>query len=489
MKDIYKLTAQEMTRHIQEKKISSRELVQSHIEMIEKVNPSLNAVVEKRYDQALKEADLADQKIKSGAHSLKQSLLGVPFTVKEMFSLPGMHRTGGCYYDKAKMATTETATVVQRLVDAGAIPLATTNVSEQGFWFESDNPVYGRTNNPYDFERTCGGSSGGEGSIIGAGASPFGVGSDIGGSIRIPAAFCGIAGHKPTNRTLPLTGHHPFSNQDMLKMKDPKYPVTTTGPLARSAKDLPLLFELMSGPDQIDQQTVSKDLIQKNKQIKKVYVLQSPSFAMTRSADEEIESKIKDVADHFENRKLPVTKIRSDIFHNAFELWSALVEATESTSFESSLNPEQKVHLLHEYARLPFANFRRHTFPTLTTVLMERLSKKFIQPQKDFLQELEKIRNELNAMLDDGGILLMPAHSRVAPIHRQVYLSPFDFIYTGVINALGNPATAIAAGYTIHGLPIGIQIVGSPFADYLTMEAAVQVETKFGGWQPPNWMV
>src|SRR5690606_35651543 len=157
--------------------------------------------------------------------------------------------------------------------------LATTNVPELGFWYETENVIYGRTNNPHDVRRTCGGSSGGEAASVSSRGSAFAIGSDIGGSIRTPAFFCGIFGHKPSLRMLPLTGHFPFNNDEFALLQEPQYPYTTLGPLAYKAQDLHDLLILMKGPDGIDPQTRPdvklKPLISDISKIK-VYHLENP---------------------------------------------------------------------------------------------------------------------------------------------------------------------------------------------------------------------
>src|SRR5262249_8717417 len=149
--------------------------------------------------------------------------------------------TGGLYARRGKPATRD-ATAVKRLRAAGAIPLGVTNVSELCMWMESANTVYGRTSNPYDLARTPGGRSGGEGAIVGAGASPVGLGSDVGGSIRMPAFFCGVFGHKPTGGLIPNTGQFPIAENDALRY-------LTTGPLCRRAEDLWPIVRTLAGPD------------------------------------------------------------------------------------------------------------------------------------------------------------------------------------------------------------------------------------------------
>jgi fatty acid amide hydrolase 2 len=195
MSDLLTTSVRELARRVRSRTLSSLELVDAHIAQIERVNPVLNAVVRERFEEARVEARRADARQARGDDL--PPLHGVPCTIKEAFALTGMPNTSGLLARKGFLAT-EDAAAVAKLRAAGAIPLGVTNVSELCMWLESNNRVYGRTNNPYDPARIAGGSSGGEGAIVAAGASPFGLGSDVGGSIRLPAFFNGIFGHKPS---------------------------------------------------------------------------------------------------------------------------------------------------------------------------------------------------------------------------------------------------------------------------------------------------
>src|SRR5581483_1848409 len=203
---------------------------------------------------AIAEAKHADERVRSQPAADLPPLLGVPFTVKETIALQGMPQSAGLLARRAYRSP-GTAPAVTRLLDAGAIALGVTNTSELTLWIESENRVYGRTNNPYDPSRAAGGSSGGEGAAVGSCGSPFGVGSDIAGSIRVPALFCGVFGHKPSPGVLPNAGMYPPTPGEAARMLQ-------VGPLTRRAEDLMPLLRLMSGPDQDDpysRQTVLGD--------------------------------------------------------------------------------------------------------------------------------------------------------------------------------------------------------------------------------------
>jgi fatty acid amide hydrolase 2 len=210
--DLLTLSGIELARRIRQGEASSAEVVERHIEQIERVNPRLNAVVRNRFEEARVEAKHADARVRAGNGAELPPLLGVPCTIKESISLSGMPNSSGMV-SRAHLTASQDATVVERLRSAGAIPLGVTNVPELTIWAATFNRVYGRTNNAYDPRRVAGGSSGGEGAIVGAGASPFGIGTDLGGSIRAPSFCNGVFGHKPSGGLVPGTGQFPQYQQ------------------------------------------------------------------------------------------------------------------------------------------------------------------------------------------------------------------------------------------------------------------------------------
>ena len=242
-------SATALARAIRGGEVTSREVVEAHIEVHERA--ALNAIVFDRFEQARAEADEADRRVAAGEDGLPP-LLGVPFTVKESIRLAGMPNSAGVV-SRRNYRATENAPTVQRLLDAGLIPLGVTNVSEMTMWIESDNRVYGRTRNAYDGRRIAGGSSGGEGAAVGSGGSPIGLGSDIAGSIRMPAFFNGVFGHKASPHIVPLTGMFPTTEGEAARL-------LSVGPLARRAEDLMPVLRAIAGPDGVDARAVEVPL-------------------------------------------------------------------------------------------------------------------------------------------------------------------------------------------------------------------------------------
>lgn len=234
------LSASQIARHIAEGQLSSQEVVEAHIRRIEAVNPRLNAVVVSLFEQACAEAGQADSLRAQG--TLLGPLHGVPITLKEQFMVAGTPTTVGILHQKSSPMEHE-GPLVKRLRQAGAIILGKTNVSQLLMYHESDNPVYGRTNNPWNLARTPGGSSGGEAAIIAAGGSPLGLGGDFGGSIRVPAHFCGLYSLLPTARRLT---HHDTAPHAYVGGQEGI--IAQPAPIARSVEDLRLAMSILAAP-------------------------------------------------------------------------------------------------------------------------------------------------------------------------------------------------------------------------------------------------
>lgn len=473
MANIFQLSAFELAAKIRNKQLTSEQIVRMHIERIRTVNDQINAVVENRFETALAEAREMDRlNEQSKIDWTAKPLSGVPFTLKEMLSIKGFKSTMGSIHRKDNRPT-QNATVTERLMATGAILLGTTNVPEVGLWFECDNPIYGATRNPHNSRRTSGGSSGGEGAVIGAGGSPFGVGSDIGGSIRIPAAFCGVYGHKSSEKIVPLTGHEPvFFNGE--KYVGDHYPMTVLGPMARRVEDLYPLLRFMIGPDSVDRET-KKDFVLKAKvtdwRNKKVLFLPEPNFKVAKNVDPKIAQKVREAADYFRGLGADVEELDAKIFSKMFEMWTARALLAEEMKFSKFISGGKGVNYVKEFAKLIFGQ-RNYTLPILVTALVDDVLGKKV-PIEKLVAELDQLREKLVSKLGEDGILIMPVHSRTAPKLGATIFTPFDFIYTGAINALGFPATSIPCGVQQDtGLPYAIQIAAKQYSDHATLSAA-----------------
>jgi fatty acid amide hydrolase 2 len=401
--------------------------------------------------------------------------------------MQGCLRTAGSINYKNEIMNFD-ATLVTRLKKAGAIPICTTNVPELGLWFETENVIYGRTQNPFDLKRTSGGSTGGDAALIASLVTPIGLGSDIGGSVRIPAAFCGVYGHKPTWRRLPKTGHFPSTLESMKKITKETDSITTMGFLTREVEDLPLLMELLSGPDQIDP-TVESDWkpdpsFRLNPKKNKIYIMESPKIKLCAQADSEITQVVHKAAEYFKSLGFEIVNLNSDLFYDAFEIWSAVTGSTQGQAFYDKMTRGQQISLFKELSR-HLTGQAKYTFPALITCVLDLFKKP--ENMKKGLQKAHLLHKQIEEILGQNNLILMPVHPRVAPRHQLPYLRPFDFCMTGFLNPYGIPATSVPAGLNKKGLPMAVQIVAGFGQDHINFAAAEALTQVFGGFKKPNF--
>lgn len=440
----------------------------------------LNAVVADRFDAARAEADACDQCAARGDRL--PDLAGVPFTVKEMIDTAGMPSTFGCTTRRHRVASTD-ATIVQRLRKAGAIPIAATNIPEWGLWFETDNLVYGRTNNPHNLAHTTGGSSGGEAAIIAAGGAPFGVGSDIGGSIRIPAAFCGVFGHKPSNGLVPLTGHYPVYGNSAGAAASRENPWVVLGPLARSARDLGPLLRIIAEPDGIDPNCEPMPLDHDDVSFanRKVWLLEEPHIKWAGRTRPDLAACVQRAGAALAERGAQLREFPAALFRDTVELWFAALQSLGAPLLKELVAEGGSISINAELGRT-LLRTPRFSLPVLGFCLVEGWSRKSSQQLERARLETEQLQRRFAELLDHHAILLMPAHPRPAPRHHHALLFPFSFAYTAIMNVLRAPATVAPMGTDAAGLPLSIQIAATRGQDLLTIAAAHLLEDAFGGW-------
>lgn len=474
-------SATELAAGIRSGEVTSREVVTAHIDRIRRVDPALNAVVEDRFDAALEEAAAADASMNNGGRgALPREALppfhGVPCTVKEVFAIPGMRQTSGLVHRRGAVATEE-ATAVTRLREAGAIVMGTTNVSELCMWMETSNKLYGRTNNPYDVKRIVGGSSGGEGAIIGAGASPFGLGSDIGGSIRMPAFFNGVFGHKPTGGLVPGTGQYPLAENAALRY-------LTTGPLARRAEDLMPLLRILAGPDGIDAGCFEQELGDPaSVDVSRLRVVDVRGNGFRRVSSE-LGHVQESVARSLEGSGADVRRVRIETLKRSLDLWAAMMSAASDTAFAELLGDGSRLRPGRELARLAVGR-SDHTLPAIGLAAMEKTTKLFPGRSKRLVEQGKAVADELEDFLGPQGVMLYPSYTSVAPRHNAPLFPPVNWVYTAIFNIAEMPVTQVPLGLNENGLPLGVQVVGARGQDHVTIAVAMQLEKTFGGWQMP----
>ena len=460
--------------------ISSREAVDVHIAQIERVNPGLNAVVALRFEEARAEADAADTRLASDGVDELPPLHGVPCTIKECFALTEMPNTAGLVA-RAGTPASEDATAVRRLREAGAIAMGVTNTSELCMWMESSNAVYGCTRNPYDPTRMVGGSSGGEGAIIAAGGSPFGLGSDIGGSIRLPAFFNGVFGHKPSGGLVPGTGQYPPAAGDALRY-------LATGPLSRRAEDLMPFLRIVAGPDGIDsgcEEMVIGASAPANLDGMNVTVIEDAGVLGVTKVHPELRDAMERAARSLEARGAIVRPVRLPSLKRSFDIWATLLgETQKSHTFRQMLENGTPKSMLLELIRFARGT-SDHTLPALVLAAVEPASALLSGSPKKATARAEELKAELTTLMGDG-VLLYPPFTRPAPRHHWPMATPLDFVYTGVFNIMEFPVTQVPMGLSTDGLPLGVQVVGPHGTDQRTIAVARVLEEEHGGWVPPR---
>ncbi len=479
MPDLRLVSATRIARLIRDGEVTSREAVEQHVAQIERVNPLINAVVRDRFAAARREADAADELRASGAEL--PPLHGVPCTIKECFSLTGMPQSAGLVSRKHVVAC-EDATTVTRLRRAGAIPLGVTNTSELCMWMESNNFVYGRTNNPYDHGRIAGGSSGGEGAIIGAGGSPFGLGSDVGGSIRGPAFFNGVFGHKPSGGLVPNSGQHPHAENEVQRY-------CTTGPLARRAEDLMPLLRLLAGPDGIEAGCVEMPLGDPSSVSLegRTLIHVEDNGAIAVSAD--LRAAQRRAVEALEQRGMRVRRASFPALKRQFDIWSAMMGEANETPFGTLLGEGTPIRPLREIVKRMLGR-SDHTLMASLLALVDPVPALLPKQARRMVELGRTLRAELADMLGEGGVLLYPSHSSPAPRHnepvRQALRLHMPWAYLGIMNVLELPSTQVPLGLNGAGLPLGVQVVSRHGNDHVTIAVAMELERAFGGWVPPE---
>lgn len=468
-------SATALARQIRDGKTTSVAVVEAHIARMRQVNPVLNAVVCERVADARLEAARADEQVvrarKAGTLADLPPLLGVPCTIKESFHFTGMPNTAGLV-SRIGRKIADDAPAVARLRAAGAIPLGVTNTSEVCMWMESFNQVYGLTRNPYDPARTAGGSSGGEGSIIGSGASPFGLGSDVGGSIRMPAYFNGVFGHKCSPGLVPNEGQFPHPSGQIDRH-------LSTGPLCRKAEDLEPLLRILAG-DQSHRLAPVADV-----DLGRLRVLRfeselaiRPDLSQRRARDQAVSALAAAGA--------RVETIQQPLMAKARDLWTAMLATAETdhTFADHLFGSRDLLPPIRELGRVALRR-STHTFPLVLLALLERLPEFTPKRTARLRTQALTLKALLEAQLGDDGVLLTPTYPTVAPRHYQAMLPPFNFVNCAIFNALSLPVTAVPCGLTPGGLPTGVQVVAAEGNDHLTLAVALHLEQALGGWVYP----
>jgi Asp-tRNA(Asn)/Glu-tRNA(Gln) amidotransferase A subunit family amidase len=494
-------TIAEIAAGVRERKFSPVEVVEAHLERIAGMQPKLNAFVHLDAEGALAQARRAEAEIlgalagskKSGGDStlaweersfatLRMTpadlsrdgrlgpLHGVPVTVKSCIDVAGWPAAAGSSMRKEYVAGAD-APLVARLRAAGAILLGTTNTPENLMAYETDNLLSGKTSNPWDLARSSGGSSGGEAAAIAAGCSMGGVGSDGGGSIRVPAHFCGICGLKPTPGRIPGTGHFPGGGGAFGW-------IGVVGPMARTVADVRILFEVMAGPDAGDALSAPVPLRRvEERELRglKIGVLETDALGRPTP---ETTAAVERAAKILSEQGFGVKVKRLAGLERAIELWWYFfgpvigdIIRNGATGHEELMSP-----MLRE-------------FVALTTAEKEMNYDEFLHA----CGERDQLRAELLRQMEDVKILLSPVSTGPAFRHgegnwrlgeKECYRDTMRF--SQWLNLAGFPGVAVPMGKSNEGLPIGVQVIGRPWEEELVLAVAEVLERGRGEWEAPK---
>lgn len=468
MNDPIFLSAVEMARQIREKKISPVELVEAHLDKVQRLNPKLNAYVQIDPERVRIEAGRAEASLASKV--TLGPLHGVPISIKSSLDVAGMRCESGTRLRAGYIAKSD-APLVSRLRQAGAIILGVTNTPELLMAWETDNLLYGRTNSPWDLARTPGGSSGGEAAAIAAGMSAGGVGSDGGGSIRVPAHFSGICGLKPTPGRIPSTGHFPESG-------GPFALIGVVGPMARTVGDLKLLFEVMQGPDDGDTCAAPVPIRwPDDSETRKLSIGYFEDDGRT-PVTPEIRRAIRTATEALSRAGFQVEPFRPEGLEEARELWRKFFVKTGGIVINPMFQGRES---------------------DLSPILKQFLGWADREPAMEgdaFLQAWfarDALRAKFLPQMQRFPILLCPPAAVPAFRHGErtwtidgssvQYLDAWS--YTEWFNLLGNPAAVVPVSQSQEGLPIGVQIVGRPWEEEQVLSVAAFVERECGAWRVP----
>lgn len=468
MGDLTFLSAVVMAQQIRDKKISPVEVADAHLTKIERLNSKLNAFVHVDAERVRSEARAAEAAVMS--ERARGPLHGVPISIKSSLDVEGLRCEAGTRLRVGHVATQD-APLVARLRNAGAIVLGVTNTPELLMAWETDNVLYGRTNSPWDLQRTAGGSSGGEAAAIAAGMSAGGVGSDGGGSIRVPAHFSGICGLKPTPGRVPATGHFPSSG-------GPFALIGVVGPMARTVADVKALFEVMQGPDDGDTCAAPVPLRwPSDHEARKLRIGYFEDDGLT-PVTPEIRAAVRTSAKALQGAGFQVEPFRPAGLEQARGLWKKFFVSAGGMLIRPMFRGrEQEMSpILSQFLEWSAAE------PPLTG---EALLEAWIA--RDIL------RAEFLLQMRNYPILLCPPAAIPAFRHgerswtidgRAVhYLDAWS--YTEWFNLLGNPAAVVPVSHATDGLPIGVQIVGRPWEEEQVLAVAAVLEKECGAWKTP----
>uniref|UniRef100_A0A6G1S4Y9 Fatty-acid amide hydrolase 2 n=1 Tax=Aceria tosichella TaxID=561515 RepID=A0A6G1S4Y9_9ACAR len=522
--------AHKLSKMIKDGQLSSSRLCQLVSERIKQVQPHINCMCQDRFDEALQEAAAIDKlldEFRSGSRQeadfsqeerikLDSPLLGVPISIKESIQVKGMRNSCGLWERRHETAK-EDSVAVSLVRRFGLVPICTSNVPECTlYWADCQNPVYGRSRNPYDLSRITGASSGGEGGLLGSGASLLGIGSDIGGSLRIPAHYCGVYSHKPSPFLLSAEGNYP-------PIKPARLRLFTLGPMSRYASDLRPLFKcLLQDNEQLNPKIdiylehQPKDIGAKRLELLakldepppdlssiKVYYFKFNETSQLKGkqsvhVQEELMRGQQEVLEHLVSKfSCPIEELNLDKYlKKTLITWQCLIRCAATKEDRDSAYEDDELKqmigidsLLMEFVKMPLG-LSKHTKESLLTLIVgsaipSEREKAFALCER-FEKFAQELRDDILQYLNDSSVLIMPTLPTVAHKHNVSLVKTSDIRFPSMFNVLQLPVShATIRLDETHRLPFGVSIAARPYNDHLTLALAEEIELAFGGWTPP----
>ncbi len=473
-------SARAMLEALRAKEISSVELLELHLSQIERENPAINAIVTPDYERARRTAQEADAARKRGED---RPLLGLPLTIKDCINVRELPTTSGVRA-RARAIPAEDALLVARVREAGGVIMGKTNVPPYASEWQANNRLFGRTNNPWDLTRSPGGSTGGGAAALAAGMTPLEFGSDIGGSIRVPAAFCGCYGHKPSETALPRSGHFPGS-----PLPNPTLGMAVQGPLARSASDLELAFDVVAGPDIGEEVAWRLALLPaRHERLSEYRVALFPPFPWVPVDNEILEAR-EALAEKLRRAGAKVEVTQPETFgdgHAYYTLYYQLLAVVISLGQSARARrwEGQLARLSRDEFTLAWGRGLRASAADYITWFARR--ERYRAAYRAFFREWDILLAPVcisNAFphLD----MSVPITRRTLDINGQKVPYLRMSAYPSLATLCGQPATVFPAGQTRSGLPIGLQAIGPYLEDRTTTRFTQLLEQEFGGFRPP----
>jgi amidase len=473
-------SATELARLLRARKVTASALLEDCLGQYKAHNKALNAVVVTDIPRAKKAAAAADRRLRAGKP--KGPFDGVPMTAKESFDMAGLPSTWGDPRFKDNIASSD-AVAMQRLEEAGAVVYGKTNVPLMLADWQSYNAIYGTTNNPWDLDRAPGGSSGGSAVALATGMSALEIGSDIGASIRNPAHYCGVYGHKPTWGVVPYQGH-------LLPGVVQPGDITVAGPLARSARDLSLMMKIIAGPVGPDARGYALTLPQaKQKSLKEFRVA-----VMFTDEQSEVDLPVQDLLGRLTQflgkrvKKLSTTARPAFTSKEAMDVYIALLRSATSRR-------QSDTEFAANSAKVAAADPKDDSYLT-------KMLRAYVLPHRDWLRYNER-RHQMRLLwdqfFDDWDVMICPAaasaafphdhvgerHERTIAVNGKRVPTTDQLFWAGYSGCFLLPSTVAPMGLTPEGLPAGVQIITRQYGDYTSIRFAELLEKEYAGFEPP----